>query len=370
MIAEKRRERRIRRGVDLDQINLKLRQMVLNEVDMLSFQPMHSRDCSQVQRLASIYRLRSGCQGSGKKRFVTVTRSRQTCMPSASDKLRLEKILGADDECADFTVNQGMKIKTSGKAHRSKMAAQLSSLNAASHQRSEQHQSAPGKLMNSANRLARSEASGGRQGGKTGVKYADQPVSFVSKGIMQGDAVEETIAVDLGENNASENVMVTSSVRMGAYEMHTKGFGSKMLAKMGFVEGSGLGKDGQGIVVPIEAIQRPKSLGLGVEFTEAKNNMGNSSRADPEKIAAFEKHTKGSRADLEKIGAFERHTKGSRAGPEKIGAFEKHTKGFGSKMMAKMGFVEGTGLGRDAQGITKPLTAVRLPKSRGLGAKG
>ncbi|XXG58965.1 hypothetical protein AAC387_Pa04g1139 [Persea americana] len=370
MIAEKRRERTIRRGVDLDQINLKLRQMVLNEVDMLSFQPMHSRDCSQVQRLASIYRLRSGCQGSGKKRFVTVTRSRQTCMPSASDKLRLEKILGADDECADFTVNQGMKIKTSGKAHRSKMAAQLSSLNAASHPRSEQHQSAPGKLMNSANRLARSEASGGRQGGKTGVKYADQPVSFVSKGIMQGDAVEETIAVDLGENNASENVMVTSSVRMGAYEMHTKGFGSKMLAKMGFVEGSGLGKDGQGIVVPIEAIQRPKSLGLGVEFTEAKNNMGNSSRADPEKIAAFEKHTKGSRADLEKIGAFERHTKGSRAGPEKIGAFEKHTKGFGSKMMAKMGFVEGAGLGRDAQGITKPLTAVRLPKSRGLGAKG
>jgi len=39
-----------------------------------------------------------------------------------------------------------------------------------------------------------------------------------------------------------------------------------MMAKMGFIEGTGLGKDGQGIVQPIQAIHRPKSLGLGVQF--------------------------------------------------------------------------------------------------------
>ncbi|XP_026663852.1 DNA ligase 1 isoform X2 [Phoenix dactylifera] len=91
LIAMKRRQRMINRGVDLDQINSKLRKMVIDELDMLSFQPMHSRDCSQVQRLASVYQLRSGSQGSGKKRFVTVTRTGKTCLPSSTEKLRLDK---------------------------------------------------------------------------------------------------------------------------------------------------------------------------------------------------------------------------------------------------------------------------------------
>jgi G patch domain-containing protein 2 len=81
-------------------------------------------------------------------------------------------------------------------------------------------------------------------------------------------------------------------------------------------------------------------------------------------MGSYEKHTKGSSS----VGSFEKHTKG--ASTSGIGSFEKHTKGFGSKMMAKMGFVEGSGLGRESQGITAPLGAVRLPKSRGLGAKG
>ncbi|KAI9192156.1 hypothetical protein LWI28_018997 [Acer negundo] len=48
-------------------------------------------------------------------------------------------------------------------------------------------------------------------------------------------------------------------------------------------------------------------------------------------------------------------------GYQSIGAFEKHTKGFGSKMMAKMSFVEGTGLGKESQGIVAPPVAIRLP---------
>ncbi|ONM01142.1 G-patch domain containing protein [Zea mays] len=68
LIAKKRQQRALSRGVDLGQINSKLRKMVVDQVDMLCFHPMHSRDCSQVQRLASIYQLKSGCQGSGKKR--------------------------------------------------------------------------------------------------------------------------------------------------------------------------------------------------------------------------------------------------------------------------------------------------------------
>uniref|UniRef100_A0A2P2JQN4 Uncharacterized protein MANES_14G139500 n=1 Tax=Rhizophora mucronata TaxID=61149 RepID=A0A2P2JQN4_RHIMU len=68
-IAIKRRERMLRRGVDLEKVNMTLEQIVLDEVDMFSFQPMHSRDCSQVQRLAAVYRLHGWSQGSGKKRL-------------------------------------------------------------------------------------------------------------------------------------------------------------------------------------------------------------------------------------------------------------------------------------------------------------
>ena len=52
----------------------------------------------------------------------------------------------------------------------------------------------------------------------------------------------------------------------GAFEAHTSGFGSRMLAKMGFQgEGAGAGKDGRGISEPIAASIRGKRVGLGAE---------------------------------------------------------------------------------------------------------
>jgi hypothetical protein len=51
------------------------------------------------------------------------------------------------------------------------------------------------------------------------------------------------------------------------------------------------------------------------------------------------------------------------------GDFEKHTRGIGSKLMAQMGYLgEGTGLGRDKQGMAEPLQALQRPKKLGLGA--
>ncbi|CAI9760600.1 unnamed protein product [Fraxinus pennsylvanica] len=74
MITAKRLDRMIRHGVDLQQINSKLQQMIV-------------------------------------LRFVTVIRTQNTCMPSPIDKIRMEKLIGADHEDADFMVSDKMCVK-------------------------------------------------------------------------------------------------------------------------------------------------------------------------------------------------------------------------------------------------------------------
>ncbi|KAL5229921.1 hypothetical protein ABZP36_028697 [Zizania latifolia] len=319
LIAKKRHQRMLNRGVDLDQINTKLRNMILDQVDMICFQPMHSRDCSQVQRLASVYHLRSGCQGSGKKRFVIVTLTEQSSLPSSEGQIRLDKLLGTEPE--DFAVNW----------ENSKGPAKVKGL------------SASGKL-------ARNQASSGKKSSQKQVSFAERPVSFVSSGTM-AESVTETIAVASTSGEVScQKIIESNSANLGTFEMHTKGFGSKMMAKMGFIEGTGLGKDGQGIMQPIQPIHRPKSLGLGVEFDSEAEAIR--ARSEPTPKARSEPRRHSRQVDITGVGSFERHTKG-----------------FGSKMMAKMGFVSGSGLGKDGRGIVTPLTAVRRPKSRGLGAE-
>lgn len=216
------------------------------------------------------------------------------------------QLIGAGNEDADFAVCEGSKTKSaSADRNRTKKIA---------------------------------KGSGGRKG-----LYANQPVSFISSGIMESETGEIKTVDSRETNDTCENKDVSSSAKVGAFEVHTKGFGSKMMAKMGFVEGGGLGKDGQGVAEPIEVIQRPKSLGLGVDFSNARGESVNNSK--PRSVGTFEKHNK----------------------YQTFGGFEKHTKGFGSKMMAKMGFVEGMGLGKDSHGIVNPLVAVRFPKSRRIG---
>nr|GMD75340.1 G-patch domain-containing protein [Ipomoea batatas] len=347
MIASKRRERMIRRGVDLQKINAKLEKMVLDGADMLSFEPMHTKDCSQVRKLASVYRLWSGCQGSGKKRFVTVARTHHTCMPSANDRVRVEKLIGANDEDDDFTVNGVPANKPSRGSYttstpRDSKSSQIKSLKS---------------LSNSG---GNKDSSRKKRNGKTG-SYSSQPVSFISSGIMSSEKVELKITESTESSDGCHEKKCVSNY--GAFELHTTGFGSKMMVKMGFT-GGGLGKDGQGIAEPIQVSQRPKTLGLGADIPET--STANETMTPTPKSVVF-------REDLptrsRKSG--QKGSQGQKAqyGSPGFGAFENHTKGFGSKMMAKMGFVEGTGLGKDSQGITAPILATRRPKSQGLGAK-
>ncbi|XP_074652690.1 zinc finger CCCH-type with G patch domain-containing protein-like [Tubulanus polymorphus] len=62
--------------------------------------------------------------------------------------------------------------------------------------------------------------------------------------------------------------------RMGAWEAHTKGFGSRMMQRMGYITGQGLGKNGEGRAepVPIHLIPAGKSLDKIMELKEKAGN--------------------------------------------------------------------------------------------------
>lgn len=57
--------------------------------------------------------------------------------------------------------------------------------------------------------------------------------------------------------NTSKN-FETQFVSLGTWEKHTKGFGSRLMAKMGYVSGKGLGKGGEGRIEPVEIIVLPE----------------------------------------------------------------------------------------------------------------
>lgn len=96
------------------------------------------------------------------------------------------------------------------------------------------------------------------------------------------------------EENQNEKPKIKKTVKpakldseFGKFEKHTKGFGLKMLEKMGFK--GRLGKNEDGISKPIAVVERPKNVGLGFngikEFgslTENKKTFGEISSSEDE----------------------------------------------------------------------------------------
>jgi G patch domain-containing protein 2 len=65
---------------------------------------------------------------------------------------------------------------------------------------------------------------------------------------MSSGTMKETVTVAVGSSGVDaslEKVVESFSSKVGSFEMHTNGFGSKVMAKMGFIKGTRLVKDGR-----------------------------------------------------------------------------------------------------------------------------
>ncbi|GMR54543.1 hypothetical protein PMAYCL1PPCAC_24738, partial [Pristionchus mayeri] len=89
-----------------------------------------------------------------------------------------------------------------------------------------------------------------------------------------------------GNSQASVDAMLRESDAAAARPLDSGNIGSKMLQKMGWQEGTGLGRNQQGIVAPIQAERRVEGTGLGLSGSKITHGM-HATHQDKTRAALF-----------------------------------------------------------------------------------
>ena len=304
-IAAKRAERAVDRGFNPASLADAMRGFIAGQGDMMAMKPAGKFELKITAALASLHGLRCTVQGSGKKRFAVLTMTRQAAVVDSQDPRLLQLLsaggMAAFDDGEEDGRHQRRRSSTASKSNKRRQEAVplSSSVPAKGSGRKAIRRSSIGSVA--AQRVA--FVSGGRIGGDD---RAEEATDVVEVTAMQTEVVVEMAPVapvpkNRGERRAQEAAererMKLERRRQrrqprdedgmenqaagglgfsgpssapahlhgewGAWERSTTGIGSKLLAKMGYKEGAGLGADGQGRAEPILVTRRPKAAGLG-----------------------------------------------------------------------------------------------------------
>ncbi|BDA42299.1 probable zinc finger CCCH-type with G patch domain-containing protein at C-terminar half [Coccomyxa sp. Obi] len=392
-IDAKRAARAAAKGFDAAAIVAQLEAFVLAEGDMKAFPPMSPYANAFVQKAAGLFGLKSGQQGSGRKRFVIVAITKHTRLPEAAERERLAHMLASNDNAAAALRPLTTKPCTSGKGNRAKRGQQ-----------------------------------GKKQGGTVMPVRYNQPVGFVSSGVVDPYLVEhpvihpalahlaeapELAAQPLLHESAMEPQLlqgmspvedmhrrpmsdamegVSATLRPGPDELEQVqlNIDEELLdADMPVHTGLGFGnRMGKRCLSELGS----SSHSWAATVSEEENDPGDTDNVPHVKPSIFSTRAQVKRAQKKREKLLRRAALG-RAGdaprPQPpasaadaptamlvetslhFGGFERHTTGFGSRMLAKYGFEgQGAGLGRNSQGRAEPISAVMRPKNLGLGAAG
>lgn len=408
-IETRRMERALARGLDLVTVNQQIIDFIEQNIDdVYVFPPMAKQDCSRISKLASMYGCKAGAQGSGKKRSVVLSRTRNTAIPKGDNLLQIGHMI---------TMSSCVELRGSSEAARI--------VNQANSQNDRWHGSGKKSRRRSKNQLQFADdvqmLLPRRESKST------KNIEFVSHGTVFEDEKDEdgvivsipgrSLDMDqlkLDSNEDGESVELEEILEGGAGSLpifehrrscssdrrvtdHEKNINS--IENAGF---SGRGKSAaSGITNPGRLLGLGMALGIGSDIFGALGPLDHTTDEDNHdvKIKQSKKmispsvdspsytcsplQPKPSKSTLKKLK--KKHAKSSTKSPQTsevqdLGAnsteaynftsWERHTTGVGSRLLAKWGFAgEGSGLGRQGQGIAEPVKAVQRAKKLGLGAE-
>lgn len=380
--TEKRAARSAAKGFDLDTVDRKLRTFVENDQDLDGlFLPSLSSPVVRkvVFRLASFYGIKATVQGSNKRRMVILQSTVKTAMPDAegvngvTELLRNWEALEQKGAVAD-----GKAIMLSGK-----FADFLDSDSDDGTGRKRRGKHGVGGKKNN------------KSGSKSRVRGSSlKPVAFVSSGVIGGnddDVEEQEEEMEMEEEEAMVVVVVTEQFAtetlattqlLHVYEDNIEGDDDDQRPGLGNVPRytkTTTTSPGEGITNGGRLLGLGAALGIGSDvFTSSsggggvQGNVSSINGTKPKRQGKKKKNKgvkRGGIGDMKEESDDEEEDGGDH--PQGVSGefayFEKHGSGIGSRLLGKMGWEVGQGLGPRG-GIAEPIKATMRRKNLGLGA--